>query len=83
MVSIFADFNAGRGFAGLGVLRAESWGVAMQYLSRMLAWSHDGTRLISPYILRPWREYSSFTFWSTKTGNGHTKFRSDRYFHGF
>jgi alginate O-acetyltransferase complex protein AlgI len=31
--------------------RAESWSVATQYLSRLLTWSHDGTRLISPYIL--------------------------------
>lgn len=31
--------------------RAESWGVATQYLSRLVSWSHDGTRLISPYIL--------------------------------
>jgi len=31
--------------------RAESWGVATQYLTRLLSWSHDGTRLISPYIL--------------------------------
>lgn len=31
--------------------RAESWGVATQYLSRLLSWSHDGTRLLSPYIL--------------------------------
>ena len=31
--------------------RAESWSVATQYLSRLLTWSHDGTRLISPCIL--------------------------------
>ena len=31
--------------------RAESWGLAVQYLSRIVTWSHSGTRLISPYIL--------------------------------
>jgi alginate O-acetyltransferase complex protein AlgI len=31
--------------------RAESWGTATQYLSRLVTWSHDGTHLISPYIL--------------------------------
>ncbi len=31
--------------------RAESWSVATQYLSRLVSWSHDGTHLISPYIL--------------------------------
>ena len=31
--------------------RAESWGAATQYLSRLVSWSADGTRLISPYIL--------------------------------
>jgi hypothetical protein len=31
--------------------RAGSWADATQYTSRLVAWSHDGTRLISPYIL--------------------------------
>jgi hypothetical protein len=31
--------------------RAQSWTAACQYLGRLVAWSHDGTRVISPYIL--------------------------------
>jgi alginate O-acetyltransferase complex protein AlgI len=31
--------------------RAESWGTATEYLSRLVTWRHDGTHLISPYIL--------------------------------
>ena len=31
--------------------RAQSVSDAVSYLSRMVSWSHDGTRLISPYIL--------------------------------
>jgi alginate O-acetyltransferase complex protein AlgI len=31
--------------------RAQSWSVAVEYVSRMVTWSHEGTRLISPYIL--------------------------------
>ena len=31
--------------------RAESWGAATQYLSRLVTWRHDGTHLVSPYIL--------------------------------
>jgi D-alanyl-lipoteichoic acid acyltransferase DltB (MBOAT superfamily) len=31
--------------------RAESWGTATQYLTRLVTWSHDGTRLLSPNIL--------------------------------
>jgi hypothetical protein len=31
--------------------RADSWSVGVQYLSRLLAWRHDGTRMVSPYIL--------------------------------
>ncbi len=31
--------------------RAESWSAATQYVSRLMTWSHDGTRLVSPYIL--------------------------------
>ena len=31
--------------------RAESWGVATEFLSRLLAWESGGTRVISPYIL--------------------------------
>ena len=31
--------------------RARSWTDAIQYLSRLATWSHDGTRLVSPYIL--------------------------------
>ena len=31
--------------------RAESWGAATQYLSRLMTWSHDGTHLISPYTI--------------------------------
>lgn len=31
--------------------RARSWADATQYLSRLVTWNHDGTRLISPYIL--------------------------------
>lgn len=31
--------------------RAQSWSAAIEYLSRLMTWSHDGTRFISPYIL--------------------------------
>ncbi len=31
--------------------RAQSWADAGTYLSRLLVWNHDGTRLISPFIL--------------------------------
>jgi len=31
--------------------RAESWGAATQFLLRLVTWSSDGTRLVSPYIL--------------------------------
>ena len=31
--------------------RAQNWGDACQYLGRILTWSHDGTRMISPQIL--------------------------------
>jgi len=31
--------------------RAQSWPVAIDYLSRLVSWSHDGTRVVSPYIL--------------------------------
>jgi alginate O-acetyltransferase complex protein AlgI len=31
--------------------RAESWPTATQYFGRLVAWSHNGTRLISPQIL--------------------------------
>ncbi len=31
--------------------RAHSWTDAIEYLSRLMVWSHDGTRLVSPYIL--------------------------------
>jgi alginate O-acetyltransferase complex protein AlgI len=31
--------------------RADSWGNATLYISRLLMWNHDGIRLISPYIL--------------------------------
>jgi alginate O-acetyltransferase complex protein AlgI len=31
--------------------RARSWTDAIQYVSRLVTWTHDGTRLISPYIL--------------------------------
>ena len=31
--------------------RAQTWPDALQYLRRLLAWSDDGTRLVSPYIL--------------------------------
>ncbi len=31
--------------------RAESWPAAIEYLSRLMVWSHDGTRFVSPYIL--------------------------------
>ena len=31
--------------------RADSWSAATQYVSRLMTWSHDGTRLVSPYIL--------------------------------
>lgn len=31
--------------------RAQSMTAAGQYLSRLMAWTHDGTRLVSPYIL--------------------------------
>lgn len=31
--------------------RAQSWTDAEWYLRRLVAWSHDGTRMVSPYIL--------------------------------
>jgi alginate O-acetyltransferase complex protein AlgI len=31
--------------------RTQTWTDALQYLSRLLAWNSDGTRLVSPYIL--------------------------------
>jgi D-alanyl-lipoteichoic acid acyltransferase DltB (MBOAT superfamily) len=31
--------------------RAESWGAATQYVTRLATWTRDGTHLISPYIL--------------------------------
>jgi alginate O-acetyltransferase complex protein AlgI len=31
--------------------RAPDWSVASEYFSRIMAWSQDGTRLVSPYIL--------------------------------
>ena len=31
--------------------RAESWQVATEYVHRLVLWSHDGTHLVSPYIL--------------------------------
>jgi len=31
--------------------RAQTWQAAMEYLGRLLSWSHDGTRFVSPYIL--------------------------------
>lgn len=31
--------------------RAQSWGTACDYLTRMITWSGGGTRLVSPYIL--------------------------------
>jgi alginate O-acetyltransferase complex protein AlgI len=31
--------------------RAQSWTDAGKYLSRLVTWSHEGTRLVSPYIL--------------------------------
>jgi alginate O-acetyltransferase complex protein AlgI len=31
--------------------RAESWPIALDYLTRLIVWSHDGTRFLSPYIL--------------------------------
>lgn len=31
--------------------RAPTWGTACDYLGRILTWSHDGTRLLSPQIL--------------------------------
>jgi alginate O-acetyltransferase complex protein AlgI len=31
--------------------RAQSCGVACEYLGRILAWSHSGTHLVSPYII--------------------------------
>jgi alginate O-acetyltransferase complex protein AlgI len=31
--------------------RASSLGLAVEYLGRMITWSHDGVRLLSPYIL--------------------------------
>ncbi len=37
--------------AGWIFFRATSLGAASQYLSRLLTWSSDGTRLVSPYIL--------------------------------
>jgi len=36
---------------GWVLFRAQSLPVAVQYLSRMMAWSHEGLRLLSPYIL--------------------------------
>jgi len=31
--------------------RAQSWTSAVEYLSRLMVWSHDGTRFVSPFIL--------------------------------
>lgn len=31
--------------------RAQSWSAACEYIHRMVAWSADGTRLVSPYII--------------------------------
>jgi alginate O-acetyltransferase complex protein AlgI len=31
--------------------RAQSWSDAAQYFSRLVTWSQDGTRLVSPYII--------------------------------
>lgn len=31
--------------------RAQSWSDAIEYLGRLMVWSHDGTRFVSPYIL--------------------------------
>jgi alginate O-acetyltransferase complex protein AlgI len=31
--------------------RAQSWTAAVEYLGRLLSWSSEGTRLLSPYIL--------------------------------
>ena len=31
--------------------RAESWGTATEYVTRLVTWNYDGIRLLSPYIL--------------------------------
>ena len=31
--------------------RAQSWSAACLYLERIITWSHDGTRIVSPYIV--------------------------------
>ncbi len=36
---------------GWVLFRAQNWPLAVQYLSRMLSWSHEGVHLVSPYIL--------------------------------
>ena len=36
---------------GWTFFRAPSWGGAVQYLTRIATWSHEGVRLLSPYIL--------------------------------
>jgi alginate O-acetyltransferase complex protein AlgI len=50
--SVFARFlTLGVVLAGWLFFRAQSWADASQYLVRLLTWSHDGTRLVSPYIV--------------------------------
>ena len=50
--SLFSRFlTLGVVVVGWIFFRAESWEAATQYIARLLTWSHEGTHLISPYIL--------------------------------
>jgi alginate O-acetyltransferase complex protein AlgI len=50
--SLFSRFlTLGVVVIGWIFFRAESWEAAIQYIVRLLTWSHEGTHLISPYIL--------------------------------
>jgi alginate O-acetyltransferase complex protein AlgI len=50
--SLFSRFlTLGIVLMGWIFFRAESWESAVQYVTRLATWAHDGTHLISPYIL--------------------------------
>lgn len=50
--SLFSRFlTLGVVLLGWIFFRADTWGAATQYITRILNWSHDGTHLVSPYIL--------------------------------
>jgi alginate O-acetyltransferase complex protein AlgI len=50
--SLFARvLTLGTVVVGWIFFRTQSWTIAWVYLNRMVTWSQDGTRLVSPYIL--------------------------------